>query len=313
MAGRFPDAANLDEFWHNLVEGRECISFFSDDELEGAGVDAAVRSAAGFVPARGVLEDAEGFDAAFFETTPREAELTDPQQRLFLEASWQALESAGYDPARGSGLVGVFAGEDINSHALSQLLLSAQGLQALIGNDKDYLATRVAYKLDLRGPAVSVQTACSTSLVAVHMACQSLLSFESDLALAGGVGVSFPQRVGYLYQEGSILSPDGHCRPFDAKAQGTVGGDGVGVVALKRTAEALEDGDTILAIIKGSAINNDGASKVGFTAPSVEGQAEVIAQAQASSGVDARSISYVEAHGTGTALGDPIEVTALTE
>ncbi|WP_459870795.1 type I polyketide synthase [Endothiovibrio diazotrophicus] len=313
MAGRFPKAPDLEAFWRNLREGVECVQFFSPEELAEAGVDPALAGAPEFVNARAVLEQADWFDAGFFGMTPKEAELTDPQQRLFLECAWQALEDAGCDPQREAGLVGVFAGADVNGYTLRNLAFSGAGLQALIGNDKDYLATRVCYKLDLHGPGVSVQTACSTSLVAVQMAAQALLGYQCDVALAGGVGVAFPQKGGYLYQDGGILSPDGHCRPFDAEAAGTVGGDGVGAVVLKRLDEALRDGDPIHAVIKGAAINNDGAVKVGFTAPGVQGQTEVISLALAAAGVEPDSIGYVETHGTGTALGDPIEVSALSQ
>jgi acyl transferase domain-containing protein len=313
MAGRFPKAANLEAFWSNLARAVECVRFFSPEETEAAGVSAVIRESSNYVPARAILDDPELFDASFFGINPREVEQTDPQHRLFLETAWEALEDAGCDPSRYPGLIGVFAGADVNSYAITNLLLGTEGLQTLIGNDKDYLATRVAYKLNLRGPALSVQTACSTSLVAVHLACQSVLSYQSDIALAGGVGVNFPQKAGYLYQEGGILSPDGHCRPFDAAAKGTVGGDGVGIVVLKRYSEAVRDGDRILAVIKGSAINNDGSMKVGFTAPSVEGQAEVIAQAMAAADVEPESIGYIETHGTGTQMGDPIELSALTD
>jgi len=310
MAGRFPKASNLDEFWQNLREGRECISFFSAEELQA---DPQVQAAPNFVNARAILEDADQFDAAFFEISPKEAEIIDPQQRVFLECAWEALAQAGYHPQVYPGLIGVYAGADVNAYALHNLLFGTQGLQNLLGNDKDYLATRVAFKLNLKGPSLTIQTACSTSLVAVHIACQGLLSYQCDIALAGGVSIAFPQKAGYLYEPGSILSPDGHCRPFDAKAQGTVGGDGVGLVVLKRLSEALADGDTIHAVIKGSAVNNDGSLKVGFTAPSVAGQAEVIAMAQAVAEVPPDTISYLEAHGTGTELGDPIEIAALTE
>ena len=313
MAGRFPRAPDLEAFWSNLRDGVECVRFFSPEELEQAGVDPAVSEAPQFVAARAVLDEADHFDADFFGLSPKEAELTDPQQRLFLESAWSALEDAGCDPARFDGLIGVYAGADVNGYTLRNLLFSGDGLQALIGNDKDYLATRVCYKLDLHGPGVSVQTACSTSLVAVQTAVQGLLGYQCDVALAGGVGVAFPQTGGYLYQEGGILSPDGHCRPFDAEAQGTVGGDGVGVVVLKRLEDALREGDSIHAVIKGAAVNNDGAMKVGFTAPSVQGQVEVISMALAGAGVEPDTIDYVETHGTGTALGDPIEVSALTQ
>ena len=242
----------------------------------------------------------------------------DPQHRLFLECAWEAMEGAGYDSHRYDGAVGVYAGASTNSYLIAvlshaDLVAAVNDFQTIVGNDKDFLATRVSYHLNLRGPSVNVQTACSTSLVAIHLACQSLLTGECDMALAGGVSVRVPQQSGYLYQRGGILSQDGHCRAFDAAASGTVGGNGAGVVLLKRLSQALEDGDQIRAVIKGSAINNDGANKVGFTAPSVTGQAAVIAEALGIAGVDPLDISYVETHGTGTALGDPIEIAALTE
>src|SRR5438046_3102795 len=251
--------------------------------------------------------------------TPRETEITDPQHRLFLECAHQALESAGCDPHQFKGLIGVYAGSSMSSYFLNNLhtnrgtIESLGEYQAGIANDRDFLPTRVSYKLDLKGPSVNVQTSCSTSLVAAHLACKSLLNHDCDLALAGGVSIQVPHQVGYLHQQGGILSPDGHCRAFDAKAEGTVPGNGVGIVVLKRLSEAVADGDNILAVIKGSAINNDGSQKVGYTAPSVEGQAQVIAAAQAMAGVTADTISYVEAHGTGTSLGDPIEIAALTQ
>ncbi len=319
MAGRFPGARNVEEFWRNLREGVESVSFFSDEELLGRGVSAESLSDADYVKAGAVVEDAEQFDAPFFNFTPREAEMTDPQHRLFLEHAWQALETAGYDAEKYAGRIGVFAGESVNSYLLHNLLpqrelIESVGVfQTLIGNDRDHLATQTAYRLNLKGPCLNIQTACSTSLVAVHVACQSLLNRECDMALAGGVSVGVPQGQGALYQEGGIVSPDGHCRAFDARAGGTVKGSGVGVVVLKRLSDALADGDCIEAVIKGSAVNNDGSLKVGYTAPSVEGQAGVIEEALAAASVEAASIGYVEAHGTGTALGDPIEIAALTQ
>ncbi|MGA9994163.1 MAG: beta-ketoacyl synthase N-terminal-like domain-containing protein [Pyrinomonadaceae bacterium] len=319
MAGRFPGARNIDEFWQNLLGGVESITFFSDEELLRAGVEPALLGEANYVKAGAVIEDAEQFDASFFNFTPREAEMMDPQHRLFLEHAWQALEVAGYEAAKYSGRVGVFAGESVNTYLLYNLLpqrelIERVGLfQTLIGNDRDHLTTHTAYKLNLKGPCVNVQTACSTSLVAVHLACQSLLNHECDMALAGGVSVSVPQRQGAVYEEGSIVSPDGHCRAFDAKAEGTVKGSGVGIVVLKRLSDALADGDQVDAVIKGSAINNDGSLKVGYTAPSVEGQASVIEEAMAMAAVEPETITYVETHGTGTALGDPIEIAALAQ
>jgi acyl transferase domain-containing protein len=317
LAGRFPGAANVAQLWRNVCAGVESIRRFSDEELAREGVPAAALASPNYVKANTVLEDVDLFDAAFFGYNPREAEVIDPQQRVFLETAWEALEDAGYDTDQYSGPIGIFAGVGMNSY-LFQLyanrdVVAAVGYyQAMISNDKDYLATRVAYKLNLKGPAVVVQTACSTSLVAVQFACQSLLNYQCDVALAGGVSVNLPQRRGYLYQEGMILSPDGHCRAFDARAQGTVPGQGAGVVVLKRLSEAVADGDTILAVIRGAAVNNDGGHKIGYTAPSIDGQAEVIASALALAGVSADSIGYVEAHGTGTPLGDPIEIAALS-
>jgi amino acid adenylation domain-containing protein len=317
MAGRFPRARNLEELWRNLRDGVDCISDFADEELE-AQVPPEVLRDPRFVRSRGVLDDIDLFAAAFFDIPPRQAELMDPQHRLFLETSWQALEDAGYDPQRFPGSIGVFGGVTLSSYFLRHLqshpdLLQALGsYQVALGTDRDYLTTLVSYKLGLRGPSVDVQTACSTSLVATVLACQSLLGYHCDMALAGGVSIKVPQRSGYLYQPGGLDSSDGRCRAFDARADGSVYGSGVGVVVLKRLEDALADGDAIHAVILGGAINNDGAARVGFTAPGVEGQAEVIANAQALAGVDPETIGYVECHGTGTALGDPIEVAALT-
>ncbi|MSU58570.1 MAG: amino acid adenylation domain-containing protein [Pedosphaera sp.] len=320
LTGRFPGAENVGEFWRNLVAGVESISTFSDEELAAAGLDiAAVQKIPAYIRSRGVLKDAECFDAAFFGVNPKEAEATDPQQRVFLEAAWSALESAGYTSENYRGAIGVFAGMSNNSYYLHNLhsrrdVTQLVGwLTTMMGNEKDYLATRVAYKLNLKGPALNIYTACSTSLVAVCQAVQSLQNFQCDMALVGGVSISFPQSRGYQFQDGGITSPDGHCRAFDVNAAGTVFSHGVGVVVLKRLADALADGDEISAVIKGAALNNDGSNKVSFTAPSVDGQAEVIALAQALAGIEPETISYVEAHGTATPLGDPIEVAALTQ
>lgn len=319
LAGRFPGASSVDELWSNLCAGVESISVFSEDELNAAGISAELLRLPNYVRAKGVLVDVDLFDYGFFTIGARIAQVMDPQHRIFLECSWEALESAGYDAERFSGAVGVFAGCGLNSYFFQcvapnfQLVASLGELQTTLVNDKDFLATQVSYKLGLRGPSVTVQTACSTSLVAVHLACQSLLMGECDVALAGGVSVKFPHQAGYLYQPESILSPDGHCRPFDADANGTVNGSGAGVVVLRRLADALAAGDTVLAVIKGSAVNNDGSQKAGFTAPSLDGQAKVIAEAMAVAGVEPESISFVEAHGTGTAVGDPIEVAALSQ
>lgn len=319
VAGKFPGASNVEELWRLLCEGKEAVRAFSDDELLKAGVDAELLSNPHYVKAGTLLEDADKFDASFFGFNMREAEITDPQHRLFLEVAHEAIERAGYDPQNYEGLVGVFAGAAMSTYWANNLRGSAMvsqstnPLQLLIGNDKDFVPTRVSYKLGLRGPSVNVQSACSTSLVAVHLACQSLLEGACDMAIAGGVSVRFPMGHGYFYEEEGILSPDGHCRPFDAKARGTVGGNGLAVVVLKRYADALSDGDHILARIIGSSINNDGSQKIGYTAPGVEGQAQVITTAQTLADVDARSITYVETHGTGTLLGDPIEISALTQ
>jgi acyl transferase domain-containing protein/acyl carrier protein len=317
MACRFPGSADVDAFWRNLRAGRESIVSFGADELDGV-VDHTLLSDPNYVRARGVLEGADLFDAGFFGLSPREAELTDPQQRLFLECAWTALEDAGHDPDGFDGTIGVYAGTGWNSYFTSNLaaqpglLESDAGHQVLLGNEKDNLTTRVSYKLNLTGPSLAVQTGCSSSLVATSLACQALLSYQCDMALAGGVSVMFPQ-AGYLYRPGNIFSPDGHCRAFDARAEGTVLGSGVGVVALKRLEDALRDGDHIHAVIKGTAVNNDGAVKVGYTAPSVAGQAKCILEANAIAGIAADSIGYVEAHGTATALGDPVEFEALTK
>lgn len=319
LSGRFPGARHVDEFWDRLCKGADLVTFFSDEELLRRGVDRPALDDPHYVRAEAVLEDIELFDASFFGFTAREAETLDPQHRLFLEESWGALENAGYNSETYQGRVGVFAGESLNTYFLHNLypnrkLLNSLGAsQVVIGNDRDYLATQVSFRMNLKGPSLSVQTACSTSLVAVHLACQSLLNRECDMALAGGVSVSVPQGLGGHYQEGGIISPDGHCRAFDAKASGTVKGSGLGVVVLKRLADAMNDRDTIHAVIKGSAINNDGAVKVGYTAPAVAGQASVIEETLALASIEPETIGYVEAHGTGTALGDPVEIAALTQ
>jgi len=318
MSGRFPDAGNVDEFWRNLCDGRESIKVFTDDELAASGIKTAAINHPNYVKAGTVLDDLELFDAGFFNYSPREAELIDPQHRLFLECAWEVLEDAGYDPERIAGRVGVYAGVGIDTYLLRNLYSrnlfdSPNTHKIALGNDKDFLSTRVSYKLNLRGPSISIQTACSTSLVAVHLACQSLLMYQSDMALAGGVSLRVPQKTGYFYEEEGILSPDGHCRVFDARARGTIFGSGLGIVLLKRLAEAVADGDQIRAVIRGSAINNDGALKAGYTAPSVAAQTEVVIEALSAAGVSASDIGYVECHGTGTALGDPIEMAALTK
>ena len=319
MAGRFPKARNLQQFWENLRQGIEGMSFFSDVELEQGGVPPELLHHPNYVKARGVLDDADLFDAGFWGYSPREAEFTDPQIRLFLESAWEVLESAGYDPEKFPGMIGVYAGMSFTSY-MWQLAAeetegdSVSGFRILMGGaEKDHLATTVSYRLNLRGPSMNIQTACSTSLTAVHAAARAVMTYECDMALAGGATVSVPQRSGYMYEPGGIASSDGHCRSFDADASGSVSGDGVGVVLLKRLEDAVAVGDTIYAVIKGSAVNNDGRRKVGFTAPAVEGQAEVIAMALAAAEAGCESVGYVEAHGSATTMGDPIEIAALNQ
>ncbi len=324
LAGRFPGAANPAEFWENLVNGTDSITHFTDAELQDAGITLEKMADPDYVKARGVLADVDKFDAAFFGIPPKEADVLDPQHRLFLETAWEALEDAGCDTERYGGTVGVWAGSSLNTYLLHNLCGTREQTEALTqsyqvgnypilaGNDKDFLATRVSYKLNLTGPSLSVGTGCSTSLVAVAQACQSLQSGQCDMALAGGVSASFPQTRGYNYLAGGMVSPDGACRAFDADAQGTVFGGGVGVVALKRLSDAQADGDQVYAVIHGFALTNDGAQKASYTAPSAAGQAEAVGRAQAMAGFSADTISYVEAHGTATPLGDPIEIAGLT-
>ncbi len=319
MACRFPGAASPEALWDRLAAGADCITTFGDEDLAAAGVPPEEFARDDYVRRAGIVGDIAGFDTAPFGLGAREAALLDPQQRLFLECAWEALERAALDPQHFGGPVAVFAGAGLPHYLYRHVLPTcdprqiAATYQALLGNDKDYLSTRTAYLLGLTGPAVTVQTACSTSLVAVHMACQSLLGGECDAALAGGVSLQVPQTQGFRYGEGMILSPDGICRAFDADANGTVIGSGAGAVVLRRLDDALADGDPVAAVLLGSAINNDGAHKVGFTAPGVAGQTAAIAEALAVAGVPPASIGYVEAHGTGTPLGDPIEVEALTQ
>ncbi|MES1242898.1 MAG: thioester reductase domain-containing protein [Acidobacteriota bacterium] len=318
MAGRFPGARNLDELWRNLRDGVDCVRDLTEEELLASGVTPEELRQPGYVRSAGPLADVDLFDAGFFGFSPREAEILDPQQRVFLETAWEALESAGCASESYPGWIGLFAGIAFPTYLLHNLfpnpevVASVGGFPLMLSNDRDYFATRVSYKLNLRGTSVNVQTACSTSLVAVHMACQSLLDYQCTVALAGGVRVFTPQLIGYTWAEGGIYSPDGRCRAFDAEGRGALFSEGCGVVVLKRLSEALADGDAIHAVIRGSATNNDGSNKVGYTAPSIDGQAEVIAMAQAAAGVEPDSISYVETHGSGTPLGDPIEVAALT-
>ncbi len=316
MAGRYPKAADIDALWRVFRDGVDCLESFSDEELDEIGIPAAYYNRENFIRRGTRLPDAGKFDAAFFGFTPREAMMMDPQSRIFLETCYQALDHSGYDPSRYERAIGVFAGSNPNDYAA--LLGTADpsdslaAFDQLIGSDKDFLATRVSHRLNLRGPALTLQTACSTSLVAVHVAVQSLLNYECSMALAGGVTANFRQGGGYFYQNGMILSPNGACRAFDASADGTTLGQGCGVAVLKRLSDAIKDGDTIFAVVKASAINNDGSAKISYTAPSEDGQAEVIALAHELANVSADSITYVETHGTGTKLGDPIEIAALT-
>ncbi|WP_380282223.1 type I polyketide synthase [Kitasatospora purpeofusca] len=319
MAGRFPGAADLDAYWSNLVAGRITVSRLGRAELLAAGVPAARLDEPGYVPVRGTVADPELFDSAFFGIPPREADLMDPQQRLLLQTAWEALESGGLITDGPPGRVGVFAGVGFNYYLQQHVLadpavLETDGLLSVVlANEKDHLATRIAYRLGLGGPAITVQSACSTSLTAVHLACQSLRTGDCDVALAGGAYLALPQQSGYQYEPKGIMSPDGSCRPFDATANGTVPGSGVGMVALKRAEDARRDGDLIHALISGSAINNDGAAKVGYTAPGVAGQVDVLARAYDAAGVDPATVGYLEAHGTATEVGDAIELAALHE
>lgn len=319
LAGRFPGAPTVKDFWRSLTDGVEAIRFASDAELSAAGVDPALISNPDYVRASSTLHQPDFFDAAFFGFSAREAEIVDPQQRVFLECAWEAFEDAACDPASYPGSIGIFAGAGLNMYGFLNLFSNPEvvesvgAYQIMVGNDKDFLCSRVAYKLNLRGPAVAVQTACSTSLVAVQMAFESLLRRECDMALAGGVSISIPQRPGYLYVPGMILSRDGHCRAFDAAASGIVPGSGAGIAVLKRLEDAVADGDHIYAVIRGAAVNNDGSAKAGYSAPSVEGQSAVIRKSMQMAGFSPESIGYIEAHGTGTEVGDPIEVAALSK
>ncbi len=319
MAGRFPQADNINVFWSNLTQGSEGVSFYSDDELIKAGVPDDLIAHPDYIKARAGLDGTELFDASFFGINRREAEIMDPQHRLLLECSWEALENSGYDPEKFNGSIGIYAGKSMGGYAFFNVFpqlkkwMSSGSLQAAIGNDKDSMTTTVAYHLNLKGPAISIQSSSSTSLVAVCLACQSLLTYQCDMALAGGVSAGPPLKNGYLYEEGGIMSSDGHCRPFDAQSNGFVPGDGVGLVVLKRLEDAVHDKDHIWAVIKGFAVNNDGSSKVSYSAPSVDSQSQVVVAAQAVADVHPETISYIEAHGTGTNLGDPIELAALTQ
>lgn len=319
-AGRFPAARDVRQFWSMLAGSRCASTRLGDEELLAAGVGREALADPNYVPVANVLPDMECFDAGFWGFSPREASILDPQHRHFLECAWEALEDAGHMPKDFPGRIGVFAGSGMQAYLPLNLLSNPElvrevGLFLLrhTGNDKDFLTTRLSYLLDLRGPSVAVQTACSTGLVAVHVAIGSLLAMECDLAIAGGVTIEVPHRQGYRYAEGEILSPDGLCRAFDDASQGTVFGSGVGLVVLRRLEDALADGDDIKAVVIGSAINNDGAGKAGYLAPSVDGQVAAAAEALAMAGVPPETVTYIEAHGTGTPIGDPIELTALSQ
>lgn len=318
MAGRFPQAPTVQQFWQNLANSHEAITFLTDEELLQAGVDPQMINHPNYVKAGGFIDDEDKFPADFFGFTPREAEITAPQHRLFLKCAWETLESAGYVGEEYAGNIAVFGGMNFNNYLLNNIysnsdIVNTMGnYQLSLANSNDFLCTRTSYKLNLHGPSVAVQTACSTALVAISLAHQSLINYQTDMALAGGVTLWSPQRIGYFYQPGSVLSPDGRGRTFDARSEGSVSGNGVGMVLLKRLDEALADRDHIYAVVLGTAINNDGSMKVGFTAPSVNAQTEVVLMAQAMADVDVETIGYIEAHGTGTRLGDPVEVKALT-
>lgn len=314
MSGRFPGAANLEAFWENLKNGTESITYFSKEEAKACGVSEELLDDPNYVFAAGVIDDIEMFDADFFGINPREADGMDPQQRLFLECCYEALENGGYACNDYPMPVGVYAGSNMSYYFLHHLFYRMSvkdDFSAVLSNDKDYIATRVSYQFNFKGPSVNVQTACSTGMTAIAIACDSLLDYHCDMVLAGGTGLHLPQKAGYLYQDGFIGSPDGHTRPFDDDGHGTVFTSTVGVVLMKRLEDAVRDGDHIYAVIKGVAVNNDGSDKIGFTAPGREGQADVVAAAQGMAGISAEDVSYIETHGTGTALGDPIEVSAL--
>ncbi|BBM00785.1 type I polyketide synthase [Microbulbifer sp. GL-2] len=319
MSGRFPDAADVEKYWENLSNGVESVRFFDHDQLKAMGIDEHLLDNPKFVAADAVLDHIDLFDARFFNMSPREAEITDPQHRLFLEAAWELMERSGYSPQKYKGRVGVYAGAALSGYMMRNLksnpgLIERLGtFKIMLANDKDFLSTKVSYQMGFTGPSVNVNTLCSSSAVAIHLAAESLLNHQCDLAMAGGVSLQITRNEAFFYQEGKIGSPDGHCRAFDERAAGTVSGSGLGIIALRRLEDAITDGDNILAVLKGTAVNNDGSGKASYTAPSVDGQAEVIIEAQELAGIDPDTITYIEAHGTGTHLGDPIEVAGLTK
>ncbi|MDO6851923.1 beta-ketoacyl synthase N-terminal-like domain-containing protein [Priestia megaterium] len=319
ISGKFPGSSNINEFWENLVAGHEMVTEFKEEELKELGVPSDTLQDSYYQPRGAILKDIDMFDAEFFNFTPFEAKVTDPQHRLFLECAWEALEDSGYVPSKFKGRIGVFGSTSMSSYLINNIMsnpeFTKEGINypVLIGNDKDFLSTRVSYKLNLTGPSLTIQSACSSSLVNINYACQSILTGESDIALAGGVSVSVPHNVGYLYKEGGILSRDGHCRPFDKQASGTIKGNGCGLIVLKDLKQAIQDEDNIYGIIKGTSINNDGSDKIGYSAPSINGQSEAITEALYLSNLKGKDVGYIEAHGTGTPLGDPIEIQALSE
>lgn len=318
MECRIPEADNVDKLWELLLQGRCTIHELSDEQMAEAGVPASQRSHPDYVKRAGVLEDVDKFDEDYFEMSAREAEVLDVQQRMMLEAAVTLLNRGNVDPGRTDQRVGVFAGSAFSSYLFGvieqgELVDTLGEMLVRHSNDKDFLAPRISYKLNLDGPSLNVQTSCSTGLVAVHSAAQSLLLGECDLAIAGAVCIKLPQHAGYKYQADGVLSPDGLCRPFDAESKGTIFTNGLGLVLLKRLSEAVEDGDDVIAVIAGSAINNDGSKKVGFTAPSVSGQIDALTRALAVAGIAPAEVQFIEAHGTGTAMGDPIEVEAIKQ
>ena len=319
LSGRFPGANNVDDFWDNLCESKEKITVFSDEELLNSGFSKEQIDNPNYVKSKGVLADVELFDDVFFGFNPKEAEITDPQHRIFLECSWEALENAGYFSDNYQGKIGVYGGSGFNSYYINNILSNKQLTETLgeflirIGNDKDFLTTKVSYSLNLTGPSFNVQSACSTSLVALCIACNQLLAYECDMALAGGVSIAVPQVSGTLYKEGMVTSPDGHCRPFDSKAAGTVISNGAGVVLLKRLEDAMNEKDHIYAVIRGYGMNNDGSKKMSYTAPSSKGQVAAIKSAINMANIQPETVEYIETHGTGTILGDPVEIDALKQ
>jgi len=319
MAVRMPGAMNAQQFWENLKTGTESISVFSKEEMLEAGLSPETVNHPNFVAAKGIMDEAELFDANFFGISPREAELMDPQHRVLMECAWAAMEDAGYVPENYPGNIAIFTSAGMNTYlpfnlmSNPHLLEQVGGFELSIYNDKDFVPTRIAYSMNIKGPAIDIGTACSSSLVSTHLACQHLITYQSDMTIVGGITIHLPQKMGHTHEPGAAYSPDSHCRPFDATPSGLIDGNGAAVIILKRLEDALRDGDKIHAIIKGSAINNDGSDKVGYSAPSVNGQAEVILEAQAAAGIDSSSIQYIEAHGTSTPLGDPIEMAGLTQ